>query len=491
MTAALPAFATRPATVTRRLLLLSYHFPPSVESGALRWQKLARFAAERGWGLDVIALRPADLLRRDDARLRDLPPGMRLFGIPRQTPWLDRVVDRQWERWKARRTARGSAAGDGAHVAGAMRGGVGSLGRDDAVRAPRSKRDCVRAYHAWREYARDGAWARAAAAVGCTVARAHTHAAVISCGPPHMAHEAARLVAARSGVPLIVDLRDPWTLVQRLPEHLASPVWYGLAARHERRVVRGAALVVMNTEPAARAMAVAYPEAAGRVIAVPNGCDDEEAVPRPARRDRFVIAYAGTIYLDRDPGPLFRAVGCLVREERPDPECFGVELMGEVSEYDGASLTDLARAAGVAPYLRLHAPRPRREALAFLAQASVLVCLPQDSSLAIPAKLFDYLCLDGWIVALAERDSAVERLLRDTTAAVVALRDEQRLLAVLRDRFRRFQRGERPERSRTEVVPFSRAVQAATLFDAIEAVIGGAGRGRQTVSPGVLSCAAS
>ena len=38
-----------PTPATDRLILVSYHFPPDTAIGALRWRKLARYAAERGW----------------------------------------------------------------------------------------------------------------------------------------------------------------------------------------------------------------------------------------------------------------------------------------------------------------------------------------------------------------------------------------------------------------------------------------------------------
>src|SRR2546422_7800891 len=49
-----PVYATAERPGQHRLLLISYHFPPDPAVGALRWQKLARYAAERGWGLDVM-----------------------------------------------------------------------------------------------------------------------------------------------------------------------------------------------------------------------------------------------------------------------------------------------------------------------------------------------------------------------------------------------------------------------------------------------------
>src|SRR5437764_12738519 len=67
----------RSAASGRRLLLISYHFPPDPAVGGLRWQQLSRYLAKHGWGIDVIT-RDLDLLRsRDDARLEMLPQSLR------------------------------------------------------------------------------------------------------------------------------------------------------------------------------------------------------------------------------------------------------------------------------------------------------------------------------------------------------------------------------------------------------------------------------
>src|SRR4029450_7018638 len=111
-----------------------------------------------------------------------------------------------------------------------------------------SRKDLVdelrRAYYAWDDYRRQRRWAEAAARLGAQLLERGVHGAVVSCGPPHMVHEAARHLSAAKGLPLVIDLRDPWSLLQRIPESVASPVWYSLAARYERRAVADAALTV-------------------------------------------------------------------------------------------------------------------------------------------------------------------------------------------------------------------------------------------------------
>ena len=97
-----------------------------------------------------------------------------------------------------------------------------------------------------------------------------------------MVHWAGQRVAADAGIPFVMDLRDPWSLVERLADSFASPVWFHLARRFEREAVAGASLIVMNTEPARRAMGQAYPRLSDRIMTVMNGYDED----RPGCRAR-------------------------------------------------------------------------------------------------------------------------------------------------------------------------------------------------------------
>jgi hypothetical protein len=273
-------------------------------------------------------------------------------------------------------------------------------------------------------------------------------------------------VARARGVPFVMDMRDPWGLLQRLPEAIASPLWLALARRDERRCVTGAALTLTSTEPHRDALRQRYPGLADRILAVRNGCD-EEPLPASARAHRFVVRYAGSIYLDRDPRPLFQAAAELIRSEQLTPADFSLEFMGEVGTHDGTPLEELARQAGIEGFVRCHPSRPRPEALEFLAGATMLVLLPQDSDMAIPAKLFEYLRYPAWLLALAEPESATAQVLHDSAADVVSAADHAGMLRVLRQRFREHRDGITPPLLAQDL-RFSRAAQAAVLFDALE-----------------------
>lgn len=458
-----------------RLLLISYHFPPGQAAGALRWEKFSQHAAARGWGMDVLTLDPSSLRARDEARLRALPPGTRVFGVAERELWIERLERRTWGLYRALRPAPASndAPGDAAPSE------PSSYARQE-VRFFGSPEPWRRAYHGALEIAHYRAWALAAARLGRRLLEHGAHRAVLSCGPPHPSHEGARRLAAAARLPLVLDFRDPWTLAERWPRDIASPVSLRLAAHYEARAARAAALVVMNTEPARDAMRKRYPGLAERIVAVSNGCDDDP-LPRVERGRRFVIAYAGTVYLDRNPETLFRAAGRVVRELGLGPQELGIDFMGTVHELDGRSIEAIADEAGLGALVRMHPPGTRAQAAAFLAGASLLVNLPQDSHMAIPSKIFEYMRYDAGLLALAEPGSATEQLLRDTPADVVAPDDVDRLAAVLRERYLEHAAGRRPPPIAREG-RFSRRAQAERLFGEIERI---AAPGRSSPLAGV------
>jgi len=450
----------------RRLLLLSYHFPPENSVGSRRWQKLARFAHERGWGLDVIAVDAAGMPAPDWEGFAELPDSVRVYGVPEPKDWsrhLDPVLVRAsgWLRSLQARVFRRNRP-----TASASPGEEKGAGSGRSNRSRRWRRT----YHSWRYLRTHRLWATAAAEVGRRVLEPGVHRAVITCGPPHMVHDAGRQLAAHAGLPLVMDLRDLWTLLLNVPEELDSPLWFRHARDAERRAVAAAALVVTNTDAAGEEMRAAYPEARDRIVSILNGYDDEPAGASqyPAC---FIIAYAGSIYIDRDPRPLLRATGRIVRELGLGPEQLRVEFMGDVWTSRGTPVATIAEQEGVGAFLKLHPIGARPRVRAFLSQAALLVSLPQDISTAIPSKIFEYTQYDAWLLAFADPESATDLLLRGTGADVVALDDFDKLVAVLRARYLAYARGERPARVRLPV-ELSRQAQAQRLFDELERRLG-------------------
>ncbi len=439
--------------------------------GALRWQKLTQLASERGWAADVVTAHPSSLRTVDLARLEELPAGTRVYGVPMPTSLPERLETWGLKIWRgSNERPRASGPGPTVNASPSAEGTkAGSVGAPDIRWRWKDPRTFVRAYHALIRKSHWYAWASNAADIGRAVIDPQAHRAVISCGPPHEAHRAARRVAIATGLPFVMDMRDPWSMVERLPEAIASPAWLLTSGWDERRAVAQAAIVSCNTEPSSLALMAAYPNVRARVITVTNGYDDEP-LPPTRHSARFSIAYAGSIYLDRDPRLLFRATARVITELGLNPERIGLDFIGNVENYDGVPVSQIAREEGIADFVTVGPSRARPAMLEFLTRASMLVSLPQDSDLAIPSKIFEYMQFNAWLLALANRGSATELLLRDSGADVVAPLDVAAMTDLIRERYQQYARGDRPVRIARDQ-RFSRRGQAKILFDALEEML--------------------
>lgn len=449
----------------RRLLVISYHFPPDRAVGARRWEKFSHFATERGWGMDVFMRGDIAASDIEHAR-RALPDGVRVFAVPAPALRIERVENAVWRAVKRRSAPVATGPSAGIAPGGTRPARPTSVPRSDLRWALHTPRGWMRAYWAALDFARISAWGDAVMDAVASVFDPRVHRAVVTSGPPFMSHDVGRRLSLRYGIPFIMDMRDPWSHVERLPEGIATPAWTRLAARYERKAVQRAALIVANTEVARRQMAGKYPLRSRDIITVTNGGDDDE-LPPAVRQDRFVIGHAGTVYLDRDPRALFEAAARVIREHSLTPDDFTLEFIGELEAVGGFPIEDVARAEGIEAYVRTGPPRPHREAMRFMADSSMLVTMSGTNMAAIPAKTFECVRFPAWILALSAPESATALLLEGTGADVASPGDADAIAEIINRRYLQHRAGVFPEPVGRDV-RFSRSQQAGILMDALE-----------------------
>lgn len=466
-----------------RLFLLTYHFPPGTAVGALRWRKLAVLLAEAGWDLDVISARPSANMTLSREVAAELPSGIRIWQISGPE-----AVTRFPERFGANvmalfsRLRRGTSQAM-AHGSPSQRQ-VG-IARSDLSWDLLSRRSYVRLYLTCRDYIESRAWALRVHRLGRGVVRmergatgGRAHVAIITSGPPHAWHEAGRRLSRRTAIPFVMDLRDPWSTVNVVHEYFATPAWPRLARRLESRAVDQAALIVANTDMLRETMATAFPSARTRMITVMNGYDDEPLPPSDLSRSCFRIGYAGSIYFGRDPRPLFRGIARVIAELELTREQIAVHLKGDVQEYGGVATAEIARDCGVAEYVHLGGRVNHREALEFMASCHMLVSLPWNDTISIPAKVFEYMRFRAWLLVFAYPDSALERMLSGTDADVLHPDDVDGLAAAVRRRYLDFRKGALPAPVGGDP-RLSRRSQAQRLVEALQACTAEAGGGEK------------
>ena len=451
---------------TKHLLLVSYFFPPVNVVGSLRWLRIAQYAAERGWSFDVVMVHPmggssvdpASTMAVDMEKLAELPPGVNIYQVSDRTSWLYDAQRSIWQLLRPLVRRRGEPSTD-------VRTAPSSGLQPESTSEGEGRSQRRAAYLTRLHYGEFRRWARDAARVAAHIIRERRPDVIASSGPPHSAHEAARQIATRTGIPWVMDMRDPWGAPENTPADFAGPTWTRVTGMLEGRCVETARLVLLNTEGARRELAARYPDRADRFITVMTGADPLRTEIPVTRSARFTIAYAGNIYVGRDPTVFFAALARVIRDLSLTPEQVGADFLGG-GDYARDIVLSAARAAGISSFVT-HTPRQsHREALAFLSRAPMLLNLPQHHHLAIPAKVFEYVQMPSWLLVLAESGSATELLLRDSTADVLDPRDVDGIAERLRCRFLQHARGERPSPVNASG-RFDRDCQSQILLDAL------------------------
>lgn len=451
--------SARPGTRARTLLVTSA-FPPCAEVGAARWEGFAPHLVASGWGLDVITEDPATLPIVDWKRIESLPADVRAIGIPRPLPAWVRTVTAFKRRLRAMRgidDAPPAPMATEVNASGLLHEEASSAGEDLRLRLL-----------AEGEIQQAERWARRVERAGRRLVSG-AHRVVISSGPLNIAYVAADRIARASGLPHVMDMRDPWTTAL-VPNPPLTRMQQRDGEAEEAATIDRAARIITNTTASAARLIDRFPHVADRVVTIPNGVD---LSPIPAREApavrQFIIAHCGTLYLDRDPRTLMRAIARLVREEGIAPDALRLVFMGVPVAIEGESILHWGERAGIGAYVEERPLGTREAARDLLLHSAVAVAFQGRSFIQIPAKVFEYAAFPLWLLALVGHQSATAELLRGSEAIVLEMHDEERIHAELRRVWRLFH-----ERGRPDPVSidgrFSRERQSQRLLEVLEQV---------------------
>lgn len=426
----------------RRVLLVTYFYPPDPGVGGLRARGLARYLSEHGWEVVVLAAgrpEPADDGGVRVVRAHD--PG-ELSVLIKAGLGLD--VSRSFqEQLGVPASVRARQGSWGDRMFGLLKGLV--VYPDDAR-----------------------PWLPFAVAAGEALLADGPFDAILSSSSPPTVHEVARRLRARFGVPWAADFRDPWTQNHAYPY---GPLRRAVERRLERRTIRDADALLTVSEPFAALLERLH----GRPVAVAeNGFDPLERTTgdRPLT-DAFTLTYTGRLYAGaQDPGPLLDALRRLAGAGRIDLDRVRLRFYGPpatwlASEAARRGLGGVVEEAGVVA---------RDEALVRQRESQLLVLFDwrdRRSGGIYPAKVFEYLAAGRPVLGVGVPwGSVVERLLERTGAGVYC-RDDEALDAALLEAWAAYaETGRVPDRSRpAEVERYSQRAMARRVAAVLDDVV--------------------
>ncbi len=385
----------------KRCLITAYYFPPTGGAGVQRIVKLIKYLARKGWRFTVVT---ADENSRfqplDPSLLEELPDTIKTIRIPAELPGgrsglfkLPFLKDASyWKRW---------------------------LGAWFAIPDMRTS------------------WIAPAEEAILKELKETQYNCVMLSVPPYSLALLAAQVQPKINIPIILDLRDPWSLH---PYKIQPTHWH----KQKNREMELKAIASVRFGVSAYAQLLEFyqeniPDFKNENWQfIPNGFDEEdftESDPPKLEKNCLHIGYSGTIHSTiNNPEILFKIIAHLNTMEKNSSKKI-------VFHHVGKSLINLKKAAekyNLPDNIKLWGYQPHREALRILKAMDLFLLLHDDSfensKYIVAGKVYEYLRLQKPILALVPEQGEAAELIRETDSGiVVSPADLERITVTLQE----------------------------------------------------------
>ncbi len=367
----------------KRLLVVTYYWPPSGGVGVSRWLKMTKYLARMGHQITVITPANPSFELRDESLEKDVHSSIKVI---RRKIWEPLEIFHFLSGGKNRgKVKQGLVLEDG-------------------------KKSRVKKLFIWIRgnlFIPDPKifWVKPTAAFITKYLKKNPHDVIITTGPPHSMHLIGSKVKQKTGIRWIADFRDPWSDWDVLENLMVSATAIRRHKKFERKVLQKADIVT-TVSPSWQEM-LSEKISQKKVELIYNGYDEED-FDRSARQkpDRFLLCHYGILNQLRNPIPFFDAVSQLIDEVPELGDYLFIDLAGPVGESYIQYLNQHPQLSDKYVYTNYI---PYEETIRRLQDAALpLVFLNQRENRSgnIPVKFFDYLGLNCKMLVLGSSESS-------------------------------------------------------------------------------------
>ena len=371
----------------RRVLIITYYWPPNGGAGVQRWLKMAKYLPPQGWQPVVYTPENPEIITADEALSKEIPAEVEVIKRPITEPY------------SLYKRLTGRKADEKVHL-GFLNEGKRKNWREDLAVWVRGNAFIPDA-RVW--------WVKPSVKFLSGYLRDHPVDAMVSTGPPHSMHLIALGLKKRfPALRWIADWRDPWTNID-FYDQLKLTAWADRKHhRLERDVVTGADVnVAVGWTMAEELKALG----SRRTEVITNGYDPDD-VPHPPEPvdEQYSLVHVGNLTATRDIPQLWPVLAELCRTDAEFAKRFELRFVGPV---DHAVLASIER-AGLSDKVTRLGSVGHAQAMHEMQRARVLLLSVNDTANAkgvLTSKVFEYLAVGRPILAFGPMDGDVARVL--------------------------------------------------------------------------------
>jgi len=384
----------------KKVLIISYYWPPAGGSGVQRWLKFAKYLPNNNWQPIIYTPENPYFEIKDEKLLSNIPVEAEIWKTPIWEPYTlkDQLLG------KENKTQSSGIVSNKKSLKNRLLNWV----RGNAF-IPDPK-----VY-----------WVKPSVKFLLNKIKQHKIEHIITTGPPHSMHLIG--LALKKEIPSlkwIADFRDPWSELDLLDEfHLSN---------YSRKKHKDLEKEVLQTADVTLTVSETWVEdlkrlGGARVELITNGYDAADFELKPKTNDKFIIGHYGLLNHLRNPKNLWKTLANLCEENKEFNTKLEIHLSGNI---DGEVLTEIKSFSNLKDKVRQLGYLSHAEVLHQYNEADILLLLLFNSKSGVgnyPGKIFEYFAASKPILAFGPEESDTEKLIEKTNSGMYFSYDETNL----------------------------------------------------------------
>ncbi|MCD6441460.1 MAG: glycosyltransferase family 4 protein, partial [Candidatus Marinimicrobia bacterium] len=379
-------------TPLKKVLIITYYWPPAGGPGVQRVLKFAKYLPEFGWQPIILTVKNGEYPAIDISLQKEIPANCKVYNTFSLEP---NFVYKKFT-------------------------GMGSDEKIPTAVLAAENTNWKKRLANWIRLnlfipdAKIG-WIPFAVRKGKKIIKAEKPDIIFSSSPPPTVHLIARKLAKWSRIKWVADFRDPWTDIHYYENQNRNKVVKQFDSYLERAVLRNADKIscISRLDIEEDFAKKTDPE---KCVNIANGYDEADFLnikTGVTKSKKFIILHIGAVGKERNPLNLFKAICKLADGKIITPEIFTLRFIGHVDELVLQSI----KSENIEPFVDFIAYLPHSEALAQTIFADVMLLLVTQSEKnrrILPGKTFEYMRTGKPILALGPESGEVARILKET-----------------------------------------------------------------------------
>ena len=374
----------------KRVLIITYYWPPSGGSGVQRWVKFAKYLPSEGWQPVVYTPENPDLTTVDTSLEAEIPASVEVLRTPIVEPYG--LYRKMMGKSASRKEVTPITSGEKSLKQRIMLWVRANLFVPD----PRVS------------------WVRPSVRFLKDYLKKHPVDLMITTGPPQSMHLIGLQLHRDTGIPWVADFRDPWSRHYSLPYLPLSGRTWRKIRRLEQEVLDECSTVLTVTPFVQKEY-----EAQTRtpVAMITNGYDEEDFAADVTPDGFFNLTQTGYLAADGNPAVLWKALGEMAGKDPAFREQLRIRLAGLVDK----AVYDAIDQEGLTPNLVDLGYCSHATAIREQQAASVLLIplrnAPEMRSI-LPGKVFEYMAARRPVLGFGQPDGVQAQILKETGAGI-------------------------------------------------------------------------